>query len=335
METIEELDRAFSILEGWADKIGKQTCINIVVTDDAVSILEEANCFPAIHNIQALLELYDLEDVFSARDINKRIFKILSRARSLQDVTGVDVQTCDVECPELERLADLSGILLASAQRLACAVGIFLAGKPSAGDIVAIALGFPTNSPNLKLRASNVVADIDGEADRRLDEVNTHIRLCQQPQEFLEQLTAESVWRHADDGSELVLAMAIRAAEKLMIDVGKLPLLSGRSFAVGEHFYESLSKVEALGVNKHASTTLDRCATIIADNTQIFERDFRKARWADNAGARRVHLTKHGAGLRLMFWELDDGSIEFANVGVKAALEITESDPAKAATVIY
>lgn len=335
METIEELDRAFSILEGWADKVAQQTCINIVVTDDAISVLEEAKCFPAIHNIQALLELYDLQDVFSARDINKRIFKILSRASSLQDVIGVGVQTCDAECSELELLANLSGVLLASAQRLACAVGIFLAGQPSAGDIVAIVMGFPTHSPNLTFRASNVVADIDGEAGRHLDKVDTQIRLCQKPKEFLEQLAAESVWQHADSGSELVLPMAIRAAEKLMIDIGKLPLSAGRSFAVGEHFYESLSDVEALGVKKHASTTLDRCATVIADNTPIFERNFCKVRRADNAAAKRVHLTKHGAGLRLMFWELDDGSIEFANVGVKAALEITEGDPAKAATVIY
>ena len=45
-------------------------------------------------------------------------------------------------------------------------------------------------------------------------------------------------------------------------------------------------------------------------------------RRADGAIARRPHLTKHGAAFRLMFWELADGTIEFANVGPKSELEI-------------
>lgn len=335
LETVEELDRVFAILGAWADKVGRQTCINIVVTDEAIDALTAANCFPAIHNIQALLDMYNLAHIFSARDLNKRIFKLLGRAGSLRDVTGITIGTFDAECPELDGLADLSDILLASARRLACAIGVFLAGTPGAGDIVAVVPGLPIRSSDLKLRAFNVAAGVGGVADVLFETLDAQIRLCQSPTEFLGGLTAEAVWRHAADGSELVLPIALRAAEKLLISVDELPLSAGRAFAVGEHFYGSLADVEALSTQKHASTTLERCAAIIADNTQIFERDFRKSRRIDSAGARRVHLTKHGAGLRLMFWEQGDGSVEFANVGVKSAMEIDEGDPNRAAAVIY
>lgn len=49
-------------------------------------------------------------------------------------------------------------------------------------------------------------------------------------------------------------------------------------------------------------------------------------RGGDRATAWRVHLTKAGLGLRLMIWR-DGDVIEFANVGVKHALEIEEGDP--------
>lgn len=335
LETVEELDRVFAALGAWADKIGRQTCINIIVTDEAVDILTAANCFPAVHNIQALLEMYNLTHVFSARDLNKRIFKILGRAGSLRDATGVTIETCDAECPELDGLVDLSEVLLASAHRLACAVGVFLAGTPGADDIVAVVPGLFTCSLDLKLRASNVAASVLGSGDIFFETLDARIRLCNSPTEFLEGLTAEAVWRHATDGSELVLPIALRVAQKLATGIDELPLPAGRAFAVGEVFYGSLAEVEALSAEKHASATLDRCATIVADNTQIFERDFRKSRRVDGAGARRVHLTKHGAGLRLMFWEHGDGSVEFANVGVKAAMEIVEGDPTRAATVVF
>ena len=43
---------------------------------------------------------------------------------------------------------------------------------------------------------------------------------------------------------------------------------------------------------------------------------------ADGALAFRTHLTKHGAGYRLMYWQRTDGVIEFANIGVKHELII-------------
>jgi len=42
----------------------------------------------------------------------------------------------------------------------------------------------------------------------------------------------------------------------------------------------------------------------------------------DGSLAYRTHLTKKGAGLRLMIWIRPDGTFEFANMGDKDELEI-------------
>jgi hypothetical protein len=59
--------------------------------DDAVDVLTSANCFPATHNVRALLQLHGLDNVFSANDINTRIFSILQKAQRLGEVIGFEV----------------------------------------------------------------------------------------------------------------------------------------------------------------------------------------------------------------------------------------------------
>ena len=76
-------------------------------------------------------------------------------------------------------------------------------------------------------------------------------------------------------------------------------------------------------------TTLRLCASILADvcGTEILPfrenaNSQKQLMRKDGAGAYRVHLTKYGQGLRLMFWRTEIGAIEFANVGRKFELVI-------------
>ncbi|MBZ9942655.1 hypothetical protein LB533_16305 [Mesorhizobium sp. BR1-1-13] len=328
IDTIEGFNSLFGRLEDWASRTATQNCINIVVSDNAIDDLTLANCFPALHNIQALLEMYDISHVFSARDLNKRIFRILSRSVSLSDAIGIRVDQCTADCSPTEALENISEVLLASAHKLACAVGVFLHLAPDAKGIVAIVQGYEVQGAVLDFAGSEIEATFLHRAPPEdLTNVDEQINVAASPKDFLNGLLADSAWVMAEQGAELALPIALRAAEKLGVEIDDLPLGVGRKFSVGESFYSSLAKVEALGNHKHAHTTLDRCATVVADNTLLFERDFQKNRRVDSAEARRVHLTKGGVGLRLMFWERTNGGIEFANVGPKHEEVIVEGNP--------
>jgi hypothetical protein len=335
LKNVGELDRLFDQLEAWSERVGRQNCITIVISDDAIDTLEAANCFPATHNIQALLEMFQLEHVFSARDINKRIFKILGQAAALGEVTGVRIDACDATCDASEALREVSEVLLESAHKLGCALGVFVASQPAVGDLIAVVPGFQVERDVLTVEAKEIAAHIKGQGDVALQNLISEIRICDLPTQFVNGLSPERVWECAETGAELALPIALRAAQKLDTEIANLPLTAGRAFSIGEHFYNSLEEVEALRLQKHASTSLDRCAAVVADNTLQFERDFGKKRRADNAGSRRVHVTKKGIGLRLMFWELPSGQIEFANIGPKHEEAIFEGNPNQAFAAVF
>ncbi|MBZ9989938.1 hypothetical protein LB572_22820 [Mesorhizobium sp. BH1-1-5] len=335
IDTVDGLHKIFDRLEVWAEKCGRQNCINIVVSDDAVEVLEAANSFPAIHNIQALLELHHLNEVFSARDINKRIFKILSRAGSLREVIGVQIDTCDAQCAAAEILKGTSQVLLDSTHKLTCAIGVLVQGDPAIGEILAIVPGFNIEEESMGVFASDIRATMSDGTTRTVTDCEISVPVTESPISFINSLAPAALWRMASDGSELALPIALRAAQKLEVVVDHLPLSYGRKFGIGENFYASLAANQAAGTHKHAGATLDRCSTVVADNTLLFERDFQKKRPIDKAGSRRVHVTKKGAGLRLMFWEEQTGRIEFANIGVKHEEAILNGSPSRAFQAIF
>ena len=50
-------------------------------------------------------------------------------------------------------------------------------------------------------------------------------------------------------------------------------------------------------------------------------------------GAFRTHINKSNEALRLMFWKLNDGRLEFANVGPKGEEEIQMGNPRDASAL--
>ena len=93
-----------------------------------------------------------------------------------------------------------------------------------------------------------------------------------------------------------------------------------KRFQVGEQFLES-AKRNGFGTRMNV---IDSCARILLDVPKNYIESFRvgadsyKQRFrGDGAGTFRTHLTKDGPGYRLMFWQLKDGSLRFANVGPK------------------
>lgn len=101
------------------------------------------------------------------------------------------------------------------------------------------------------------------------------------------------------------------------------------AFQLGDRFLESARHWGFGSRSDHARLLVETCARIVLNVPKNTIDEFleahsstRQRRRDDGALAFRTHLTKKGAGLRLMFWKLPGGMIEFANVGDKDELSI-------------
>ncbi len=101
-------------------------------------------------------------------------------------------------------------------------------------------------------------------------------------------------------------------------------------FKIGECFMASAEKWDAIHRRDYAGLLIDSCARIVVGDPKNPVNIFRVGKNSgspqrireDGARAYRTHLTSKGIALRLMFGKLQDGSIEFANLGAKSELEI-------------
>ncbi|QAZ66814.1 hypothetical protein C3Y92_05980 [Solidesulfovibrio carbinolicus] len=102
-------------------------------------------------------------------------------------------------------------------------------------------------------------------------------------------------------------------------------------FEIGSGFVHSLHTWGANSRHDYAMVIIESCARIVLGMPKNSINEFRESAKAtakqrirvdDGALAFRTHLTKKGVGLRLMFWRLAGGTIEFANIGAKGDLEI-------------
>lgn len=97
------------------------------------------------------------------------------------------------------------------------------------------------------------------------------------------------------------------------------------SFAFGPHFFSSAHQYGGIDGGLK-SILMEHITTLVYAPEKAEFSEFRnshkkssgvRTRESDKAKAYRMHLTKSHEGFRLMFWRLEDGSIEFANVGPK------------------
>jgi len=326
IDDVESLYEIFECLQAWAEKLGKQNCVDVVISDNAIEALQLANCFPATHNLKALLEIHSLDNVLSARDLNKSILKILSRAMVVSDIIKLEIEENDADCSGIVDLRKISHVIADHTKNTLCVLAAYLDKNPNMAEMISIVPGFGVTGDIIEFQASNITAR-DGESLMKLRNVSKKIRVSPTPKDFISKLDPDILWKNADNGNELSLPISMKAANKLNLAVDNLPLLGGRGFTIGEYFYDSLIAHEATGENKHASTTLEKCSLMIANIGGLFERNFGRERRIDGANSRRVHLTKGGLGLRLMFWLKMDNNIEFANIGPKHEMNIVEGNP--------
>jgi hypothetical protein len=100
---------------------------------------------------------------------------------------------------------------------------------------------------------------------------------------------------------------------------------------MGSRFIESFIEWDGLGNGAYSNSVLETCARIVAGSPKNEVREMRSRSpggrerpivRSDGAKAFRTHVSKSGEAIRLMYWQANDGSVEFANIGPKRELEI-------------
>jgi len=132
-----------------------------------------------------------------------------------------------------------------------------------------------------------------------------------------------ALWEVAE--SEMQVGDAINARIQELELSGAAESGTAKPFRIGSQFLQS---ARTNGFRSRLNV-VDSCARILLDIPKKPVKPFRvsdnsetQQTRSDGSKALRTHLTSDGPGYRLMFWEMPDGTIEFANVGPKFELVI-------------
>jgi hypothetical protein len=79
----------------WAECMRPTSPMLAACASDALDVLVAAGAFPSGPNIKALLELFNLEHIYSADVIRRAINRILERATPIIEIAGIEVLNCN------------------------------------------------------------------------------------------------------------------------------------------------------------------------------------------------------------------------------------------------
>lgn len=322
-----EVETIFERVRLWATRAERQSAVEFMVESDAVGVLSAANCFPATNNIQALLDLFDLSAVYSARDLNARIFSILERVSAVSD--SFDTALADCDFPEQEDLEVLPAQeLRGSSMRTLGSVCLLALERRRPAGMMFIVPGYPADAGERLVRGT--ITTLGGQETA----VNEAIALVPEPRDLLDAIDPQLLWNLAEDGREIHFAIAL-TARRLTGGADCVPDEALVACCVGEGFFDSLGRNQASGRGAFANTTRERCAQLLGGIFQGHVGDFGEERLSDRSAAKRVHIGKAHQALRLMYWLSPDGEIEFANIGPKRELLIHRGSPHTAQTSAF
>jgi hypothetical protein len=175
-ESSSEVQDILSRIQSWASVIDRQNCTTFATLSDAVDTLRSANCFPATHNVRALLQLHDLDSVFSANDINTRLFSILQKAQRLSEIIGfevVELDASDISGTDITKSPDLEIL-----KSLACLLAsIALADR---SDLIRVTTAFPSDQ-TVEIKASVSFLERQGNIEQCEASVEGQVRVVAGP----------------------------------------------------------------------------------------------------------------------------------------------------------
>jgi len=331
--TIDDVEDFVSSIVDWGKTAGSN-CTKALVSDTVLDAIAEDDAYPWREKLSSILNRYgirsaDLETVLSA----VRVFLNCDR---IEDSVGLsfvlleDTKTAIAPAFVYERLRPKTRD--AFCQLLAM---IVLVQHGYGRDIEQVALASIPNDyaePQLRyLSFSTEIADFDWKTDsddtyiNRPFAINDRVAVFFSRNGLLESVEPLSLWPATDDSGAACDAIDCCVARLIAAGTSEK---HRKAYSIGARFLQTAQRWECGQDGHHAFTLMESCARIVLGIPKHEVKPFRdgasgrqKSR-DDGALAWRTHLTKRGAGLRLMIWQLPDGTIEFANVGNKDELVI-------------
>lgn len=335
--SLDQLEDFIIALIGWRGFLDRaDTCV--LLSDSARVALNTDNEFPHRHR---LVELIDrLECTFAdANTISKVANSILERTPALEDYYGINAILIEEESFELAPAVVLDR--LKTNCRSAFRDDLLIAGikdnehvSESSESRLMIASGRVAENPTqttIFIKADihdiGMVSSVGTKSVLPIS-ISQSIPVAYSHEQLIESLDLWSIWDGAS--SEESVRICIEACVKNLISSGAI--IDGKcDFVVGSGFVASLHEWGANARRDYAMVTVESCARVVLGIPKNPINEFRESADGnakqrtrdDGALAYRTHLTKKGVGLRLMFWQRTDGTIELANIGGKGELEIS------------
>lgn len=311
--------------------------VKLTLSNSVKAALFQDNVYPHDHLVQQTMATFKVEDVDPTTLFNLTR-RLIDRTAALEDVTGITDILYDQNQVAIDPNAFVTRLSPRSSNAFCdslLAIGIHNGVCEHVPGIVVASKdgpGKPDSSIELsmacdvvELSPQEILPERRSTLPFRLDE---EVRLYLSFSSLLNDL--DPIQTLGDPVTNQSLTDAIDACVEQHLTNGTGDRNSLLEYSIGPHFLESLRRWSFLSRNDLAMICIDTCARIIVKCPKKALSEFRDSANAnapqmgrpDGSLAWRTHLTKHGAGYRLMFWTNRNGSIEFANIGDKDELII-------------
>ncbi len=336
----EQLEGFIDGLLEWSEALHRQDT-EIFISDRCIEGLFEDGWYPYEGRITPLLNQFGI-DVADEETLNNLVRSVMDRTPRLEERLGIDGilyhEDAATISPNafLQRLGHNTAnglrdtlIMVAVSQELLNTIGCIFAASPcddietnSELRVTATVELVEVITPNGFSTLTNVALPID---------VISHLVVCFGHNDAMQQIGALTLW--GDATSKTHAEDAIKVTINKLKSIGLPADTKEQKFKLGDQFLESVRKYNFATRSDLANNLIDSCARIVLAIPKESVNEFRESkkssadqrdRNSDGAMAWRTHLTKRGAGFRLMFWTTPAGIIEFANVGPKSELVIDE-----------
>ena len=335
-EKPEQLDVFIDNLLGWSDLLDRKD-VNVHFPESCVDAVIMSGQYPYGHGLKQMASRFGMTHV--SDDFVCRVAqRVLDRTPRLEERCLINIVVFEEESFRVEpdvyitRLADEIGWGLKHG--LAVMACYQHHNDSRTGFLLASAKSEPSEAFNEEeVRVLARVEEIDSpdDADEWTkvlpSQIEESMPVAFSRDSILEQLGCLHLWGDAESEQDAFDAINTRATELLATGTGNRERV--KVYRLGADFLASARANAFAARSDLAGNLIDSCARIVIDVPKHEVKPFRVSENSgdqlvrtDGARAWRTHLTKAGPGFRLMLWTLQDGSIEFANVGSKKELEI-------------
>lgn len=332
---VEELERFVENLLAWSDLLQRGD-VRVHFPMSCLEALVDEGQYPYGHELKqmaARLGAAHLSDDFVCRIAQG----VLERTPTLEERCSINVVLFDEESCRIEpevyvtRLAAKTGW---GFKHGLAVIACFSHSGEDSGFLVASATSPPEEvfrdqeiQVSARVDAIECAEASDKWAGLLPMKVEHSVPVAFSRESVFEHLGCLRLWGDAQSSDQARDAVVTRIEELIGSGTGHREAV--KEFRFGAEFLSS-ARGHAFGTRSDlAMNLIDSCARIAVGLPKQPVKPFRVSENSDKQRVRgdgacafRTHLTKAGAGFRLMYWELSDGTIEFANVGTKFELVI-------------